>query len=37
MGALMRVSFVEMQPVEVGRMEDAANVLDAATRFGQPV
>jgi len=37
MGALMRVSFVEMQPVDVGRMEDAANVLDAATRFGQPV
>lgn len=37
MGALMRVSFVEIQPVDVGRMEDAANELDAATRFGQPV
>ena len=37
MGALMRVSFVEIQPVDVGRMDDAANVLDAATRFGQPV
>jgi len=37
MGALMLVSFVEIQPVDVGRMEDAANVLDAATRFGQPV
>ena len=37
MGALMLVSFVEIQPVDVGRMEDAADVLDAATRFGQPV
>ena len=37
MGALMLVSFVEIQPVDVGRMEDATNVLDAATRFGQPV
>ena len=36
MGALMRVSFVEIQPVDVGRMDDTANVLDAATRFGQP-
>ena len=37
MGALMRVSFVEIQQVDVDRLEDAANVLDAATRFGQPV
>lgn len=36
MGALMLVSFVEIQPVEVGRREDAADALDAATRFGQP-
>ena len=36
MGALMVVSFVEIQPVDVGRLEDAANVLDAATRAGQP-
>lgn len=36
MGALMQVSFVEVQPVKVDRMEDAANVLDAATRFRQP-
>ena len=37
MGALMVVSFVETQPVTVGRMEDAEKLLDAATRFGQPV
>ena len=37
MGALMLVSFLEIQPVNVGRMEDAANVLDLATRFSQPV
>jgi len=37
MGALMVVSFVETQPVTVGRMEDAEKVLDAATRFVQPV
>ena len=37
MGALMVVSFVETQPVNVGRMEDAEKVLDAATRFSQPV
>jgi hypothetical protein len=37
MGALMIVSFVEIQPVSVGRMEDAEKELDAATRFGQPV
>jgi hypothetical protein len=36
-GALMRVSFVEIQQVDAGRMEDAAHVLDAATRVGQPV
>ena len=37
MGALMAVSFVEIQPVNVGRMEDAEKVLEAATRFSQPV
>ena len=37
MGALMVVSFIEIQPVVVGRMEDAEHVLDAATRSGQPV
>ena len=37
MGALMVVSFVEIQPVTIGRMEDAENVLDAATRSSQPV
>ena len=37
MGALMVVSFVETQPVTVGRMEDTEKVLDAATRFSQPV
>ena len=37
MGALMVVSFVETQPVTVGGMEDAEKVLDAATRFSQPV
>ena len=37
MGALMLVSFVEIQPVDVARLEDTAKVLDAATRFGQPV
>ena len=37
MGALMVVSFVEIQLVDVGRIEDAVNVLDAAMRFGQPV
>ena len=37
MGALMLVSFVEIQPVVVGRMEDAEHVLDSATRFSQPV
>jgi len=31
LGALMRVSFVEIQAVDVGRMEDAETVLDAAT------
>jgi hypothetical protein len=36
-GRLMVVSFVETQPVTVGRMEDAEKVLDAATRFSQPV
>ena len=37
MGALMAVSFVEIQTVNVGRTEDAEKVLDAATRFSQPV
>ena len=37
MGALMLVSFDAIQPVIVGRMEDATDVLDAATRFPQPV
>jgi len=37
MGALMVVSFVETQPVTVGRMEDAEKVLETATRFSQPV
>ena len=32
LGALMRVSFVEIQSFDVGRLEDAAEVLDAATR-----
>jgi hypothetical protein len=36
MGALMIVSFVEIQPVDAGRMEDAEKALDAATRSGQP-
>lgn len=37
MGALMTVSFLDIQPLDVGRMEDAENVLEAATRFAQPV
>ena len=37
MGALMLVSFVQIQPVNVGRMEDAEKHLDAAIRFTQPV
>ena len=37
MGALLAVSFLEVQPVDVGRMEDAEKVLDAANRFSQPV
>ncbi len=37
MGALMVVSFVETQPVTVGRMEDAEKLLETATRFSQPV
>ena len=36
MGALMLVSFLEIQPVDVGRMEDVATVLRAAMCFGQP-
>lgn len=37
MGALMRVAFVEMQPVRIDRMDDVERVLDTATRFSQPV
>jgi hypothetical protein len=37
MGALMVVSFVDIQTVDVGRTDDPENVLDAATRSGQPV
>ena len=37
MGALMLVKFAEIQPVTISRLEDAENVLDAATRFSQPV
>jgi len=33
MGALMQVKFSAIQSVHISRMEDAANVLDAATRF----
>lgn len=29
MGALMRVAFIEVQPVRVSRLEDAAKTLDA--------
>ena len=32
LGALMRVSFVEIQSIDVSRLEDAAGVLDAATQ-----
>jgi hypothetical protein len=37
MGALLKVSFVEIHQVAVGRMEDAEKALDAATLVGQPV
>jgi len=37
MGALMLVSFVDIQPVDVRGMEDVGRVLDATMRFGQPV
>jgi hypothetical protein len=37
MGALMLVSFLEIQSVEVGRMEDPANVLRAALCVSEPV
>ena len=37
MGALMLVSFAEVRSVEIAGMEHAATVLDAATRFSQPV
>ena len=36
LGALMRVAFLEVQAVDVSRMEDAERVLDAATHVGQP-
>jgi hypothetical protein len=37
MGAVMLVSFLQIQPVHVGRMDDVMEVLEAATRFSQPV
>jgi len=37
MGALMLVKFLDIQSVEVGRMEDPANVLRAAMCVSQPV
>jgi hypothetical protein len=37
MGAIMAVGFTETRSVQIPRMEDVANVLDAATRFVQPV
>ena len=37
MGALMLVSFLEIQPVDVGRMDDVATVLRAAMCASQPV
>jgi hypothetical protein len=37
MGALMLVSFVQIQAVRVGRTDDVVDMLDAATRFDQPV
>lgn len=37
MGALLLVSFVDIQQVDVGRIEDAEKVLDAATHVDQPV
>lgn len=37
MGALMVVSFVDVQTVDVGQMEDPESALDAAMRVGQPV
>lgn len=36
MGALMVVSFIDIQPVNVGPMEDPESALDAAMRVGQP-
>ena len=33
MGALMQVSFAEIQTVKVSRMQDAGSALDAATEF----
>ena len=37
MGALLLVSFVDIQTVDVGRLEDAEKVLDATTLVVQPV
>jgi hypothetical protein len=31
------VSFVQIQAVRVGRLDDVVDMLDAATRFDQPV
>jgi len=36
MGALMIVSFIDIQTVTVGRAEDPEIALDAAMRVGQP-
>ena len=37
MGALMRVSFIEIQTVHAKRKEDLEKALEAATRQSQPV
>jgi len=37
MGGLMLVSFLDIQSVDVGSLDDATNVLDAVTQFRQTV
>ena len=37
MGALMRVAFVDAQPMRIDRLEDVERLLDDATRFSQVV
>ena len=37
MGAVMDVAFLESQPIQIRRLEDAEAALDAATRSTQPV